>query len=72
MTKAFERFLRSFSDEDLAAFARDRGEKRPPYWRVMEMALRIELSRRGVALDEDVFGAQPTRSSTVTSKGVSA
>jgi hypothetical protein len=25
-----------------------------------------------VALDEDVFGAQPTRSSTVTSKGVSA
>jgi hypothetical protein len=72
MTKTFERFLRSFSDEDLDAFARDRREKRPPYWRVMEVALRIELSRRGLALDEDVSGTPSKQGSTITRSGVTA
>lgn len=52
MTKSFERFLHSLSDEDLVAFARDRDDKRPPYWRVLQVALRIELGRRGLILDE--------------------
>jgi hypothetical protein len=56
MTKAFERFLRSFSDDDLAAFAKEQVEKRPPYRRVMEVALRIELDRRDLRLDT---GSEP-------------
>jgi hypothetical protein len=52
MTRAFERFLRSFSDEELLAFARDRGAQRPPYWRTLRVALAIELDRRGLAAAE--------------------
>ena len=51
MTKTFERFLRSFSDEELEAFARDRSRLRPPYWRAMQVALRIERDRRGLATE---------------------
>ena len=54
MTKAFERFLRSFSDDELAAFARDRATVRPPYWKLMRVALRIEAGRRGLRLEDDV------------------
>jgi hypothetical protein len=53
MTRTFERFLRSFSDEDLEAFAQDRQEKRPPYWRAMRVALRIEFDRRGLRTGDD-------------------
>lgn len=53
MTRTFERFLRSFSDEELAAFARQRAKVRPPYWRVMQVALRIEADRRGLRRDEE-------------------
>lgn len=54
MTKAFERFLRSFSDEELIAFAQERSQIRPPYWKVMRLALRIEASRRDLRFDEDI------------------
>ena len=37
MTKTFERFLRSFSDAELKAFAHTRAEVRPPYWRAMQL-----------------------------------
>ena len=57
MTKTFERFLRSFSDEELATFARERSRVRPPYWRFLSMALRIESDRRGLGLEEDVLDA---------------
>ena len=60
MTKTFERFLRSFSDEELAAFARDRGRIQPPYWKVMQLALRIEASRRGLRLDDGASGTSTT------------
>lgn len=51
VTRAFERFLRSFSDDDLRAFAKEQVEKRPPYRRLLEIALRIELDRRELSLD---------------------
>ena len=54
MTKTFERFLRSFSDDELRAFAQDRGRAQPPYWKVMRLALRVEASRRNLRLDEDI------------------
>ncbi len=54
MTKTFERFLRSFSDEELAAFARDRGRARPPYWKVMRLALQVEADRRHLRFEEDI------------------
>jgi len=54
MTKTFERFLRSFSDEELAAFVRDRGRNRPPYWKVMRLALQVEAARRELRFDEDL------------------
>jgi len=62
MTKTFERFLRSFSDEELTAFAQDRGRVQPPYWKVMRLALRVEASRRGLRFDEDTAEtvAEPT------------
>jgi hypothetical protein len=50
LTKAFERFLRSFSDDDLTAYAQEQLESRPPFRRVMEVAVRIELDRRGLDL----------------------
>jgi hypothetical protein len=53
MTKTFERFLRSFSDEDLRAFTLERGKQRPPYWRTMQVALRIERDRRGMQADDE-------------------
>jgi hypothetical protein len=52
MTRTFERFLRSFSDEELSAFARERSAVRPPYWKLMRVALRIETDRRGLRRDE--------------------
>ncbi len=56
MTKTFERFLGSFSDEELVRFAVDRGTARPPYWRMMRLALQIEAGRRGLQLDTDLLG----------------
>ena len=55
MTRTFERFLRSFSDEELTAFARQRSAVRPPYWKLMRVALRIETDRRGLHRDEAPF-----------------
>ena len=71
MTKTFERFLRAFSDDDLTAFARDRSEKQPPYWRVMEVALRIELDRRGLRLEED-WPNLPAPDARTPARGASA
>ena len=51
MTKTFERFLHAFTDEELIAFALERGRARPPYWKTMQLALRIEADRRGLHLD---------------------
>ncbi len=72
MTKTFERFLRSFSDDELRAFARERAKVRPPYWRLMQLALRIELGRRGLRLEDElsavvahVDSEPPARSATV-------
>lgn len=62
MTKTFERFLHSFSDDELIAFAEDRHRARPPYWKVLRMALRIEADRRGLRLDEDLAKAIATTS----------
>ena len=53
MTRTFERFLRSFTDEELTAFAQERARIRPPYWRVMQLALRIESDRRGLRLEDE-------------------
>lgn len=58
MTRTFEHFLRSFSDEDLVAFSEERARAQPPYWRALAVALRVEAGRRGLHLDED-----PLRSS---------
>ena len=52
MSSTFERFLRSFTDEELTTFAHERAQVRPPYWRLMQTALRIESDRRGLRLDE--------------------
>ena len=57
MTKTFERFLRSFSDEELVSFAQERSRIRPPYWRFLQGALRIEADRRGLRYESDVLGA---------------
>lgn len=57
MTKTFERFLRSFTDDQLIAFAQARSEAQPPYWRVLQFALRLEADRRGMALDPELTGA---------------
>ena len=54
MTKTFERFLRSFSDEDLASFVRDRGRVRPPYWKAMRLALQVEAARRDLRFDQEL------------------
>lgn len=51
MTKTFERFLRSFSDDELIAFAQERGRVRPPYWKVLRLALQVEAGRRQLRLD---------------------
>ncbi|MEX1296054.1 MAG: hypothetical protein AB1Z67_07775 [Candidatus Limnocylindrales bacterium] len=64
MTKTFERFLRSFSDEELVAFAGDRGRQQPPYWKAMRLALRIEATRRRLRLDEDVAEVMSDATST--------
>lgn len=69
MTKTFERFLRSLSDEDLLRFAEARRAVEPPYWRVMRLALAIETGRRGLEVDPQWLGpAAPgrTRARTVT------
>jgi hypothetical protein len=55
MTKAFERFLRSFSDDELIAFARDRAAVDPPYWRLMRLAVRIEADRRSLRFDQELL-----------------
>ena len=57
MTKTFERFLRSFSDDELMTFAQDRARVGPPYWKVMRLALRIEADRRGLGHDEKLAAA---------------
>ena len=54
MTETFERFLRSFSDDELAAFARDRVRARPPHWKLLRLALSIESERRGLRLEEEL------------------
>ncbi len=56
MTKTFERFLRSLSDEDLLRFAEARRAVEPPYWRVMCVALAIEAGRRGLEVDPQWLG----------------
>ncbi len=53
MTKTFERFLRSFSDEELRVFAQERARVRPPYWQAMQLALPIEADRRSLRLEEE-------------------
>ena len=65
MTQAFERFLRSFSDEELLRFAQERSEARPPYWRTMRLALAIEAHRRGLTL-EGLRLRSPRTSDTVS------
>jgi hypothetical protein len=55
MTQACERFQRSFSDEELIAFVRDRAAASPPYWKLMRLALRIEAGRRGLHLVDEVL-----------------
>ena len=54
MSKTFERFLRSFTDEELTAFAQERSQVQPPYWSVMRLALRVEADRRGLLHDEEL------------------
>ncbi len=56
MTRTFERFLRSFSDEELVRFAAERSLVRPPYWRMLRLALQVEMARRGLDV-EPGFGA---------------
>ena len=51
MTKTFERFLRSFSDEELVRFAAERSLVRPPYWRMLHLALQGERARRGLDVE---------------------
>jgi len=54
MTKTFERFLHAFTDEELIAFARERSRVQPPYWKTMQLALRIEADRRALHLDGEL------------------
>ena len=67
MTKTFERFLRSFTDDELIAFAQDRRRARPPYWKAMRLALQVEAARRRLRLDEDASESLPS-----TTPGVAA
>ena len=71
MTKTFERFLRSFSDEELVRFAQERGVAKPPYWRTLRLALRVELSRRGLDSDEDLLGPEVPRDPGAPARTVS-
>ena len=64
MTSTFERFLRSFTDEELTTFAQERARVRPPYWNLMRTALRIESDRRGLSLDEVLPQASSGRPGT--------
>ena len=57
MTKTFERFLHAFTDEELIAFALERGTVQPPYWKTMQLALRIEADRRALHLDGELAEA---------------
>jgi len=68
MTKTFERFLRSLSDEDLLRFAEERRAVEPPYWRVMRVALAIETGRRGLEVDPPGLG--PTASGRTRARGL--
>lgn len=65
MTSTFERFLRSFSDEELTAFAQDRARVRPPYWKALRLALRVESDRRDLRLYEEM----PEPSSSPPARG---
>jgi hypothetical protein len=70
MTKTFERFLRSFSDEELVAFAGERSRLQPPYWRALMLALRIEAGRRGLHLENELPPPTPaTGTPTATRTG---
>ena len=57
MTRTFERFLRAFDDDELVLFARERAKARPPYWRALQIALRVEADRRGIRLDHESTSA---------------
>lgn len=56
MSKTFERFLRSFSDEELILFAHERAVAQPPYWRMLHSALRLEMSKRGLDPEAERLG----------------
>ncbi len=72
MTKTFERFLRSFSDEELTRFAQEREAVRPPYWRVMRLALQIELSRRSLTVPTELPGSVVSSDPETPARSVSA
>ena len=72
MTKTFERFLRSFSDEELTRFAQERSGLNPPYWRVMSLALQIEADRRGLSLEADLAGSLVANDSEPSARSVGA
>ena len=72
MTKTFERFLRSFSDEDLRRFAEQRGAARPPYWPTIRLALRIEMSRRGLEPGPPRSDAVATGDPETSTRSISA
>jgi hypothetical protein len=72
MTKTFERFLRSFSDEELTRFAQERSGLNPPYWRVMSLALQIEADRRGLSFEADLPGSLVANDSEASARSVGA
>jgi len=72
MTKTFERFLRSFSDEELVRFAQERAAALPPYWRAMRLALRIESDRRGLSFEDEGLGAVVASDPERPTRGISA
>ena len=72
MTKTFERFLRSFTDDELTLFAQERAAVHPPYWKVMRLALQIELGRRGLKLEDDVAQVLPVDGPAVPTRSASA
>ena len=72
MTKTFERFLRSFSDEELTHFAQEREAVRPPYWRMMRLALQIELNRRSLTVPAELLGSVASGDPETPARSVSA
>ena len=72
MTSTFERFLRSFTDEELTTFAQERARVRPPYWNLLRTALRIESDRRGLRPDEVLPEEASDRPNSGETRSVSA